>query len=177
MIKLEITFTSGVGGFSGPDVLTYKQIVRCDTAAIYERSRDGKVKDFEVIKIKIVPKGTSIFNAPPSLDDEEAYPSTGQWGKSGFSYRNLGAAEKKYAELVQKISDAADEDGAEPSVSSSITIPVKDFTTTELAEQNHIQYTEAVKFINESITKGSVKFVKMERRNAKGKESKIYAKV
>ena len=105
MITLSTTFTSGVGGFSA-EPLTYTQVAREGNIAVFQRTTiHGRVKDFEVIDIKIVPKGTSIFNAPPSLDDEERYPSTGQWGTHGFSFYNKGAALAKMKELLGDVKE------------------------------------------------------------------------
>jgi hypothetical protein len=97
MITLEIEFVSGEGGFSQTP-LTYKQIIRNEKFAIYERSRDGKIKDFEVIKIRVLKKGTQIFQKVLE-DDEEQYATTSIWGKFGWSFGSLIAAQSKYDEL------------------------------------------------------------------------------
>lgn len=90
MIKLDVTFVSGEGGFS-QEPLTYTQIERNDRFAVYERSRDGRVKDYEVIKIQIQKAGLKIFNKTIE-EDTERYPSTSQWGHAAFSYRSKAAA-------------------------------------------------------------------------------------
>lgn len=174
MIKLEEKFTSGVGGFS-QNPLTYTQVARVGLAAVYERSLDGKVKDYETIRIKITPAGTSIFNQPPSTDDEECYPSTGQWGKWAWSFGNKEAALSKLKTLGE-IADAEEAEEENPSPKIELTIPAVEFTTGEFAEKNSVGYPEAALFIKAAVINGSVIFVREERRNAKGKPSKIYSK-
>ena len=56
----------------------------------------------------------------------------------------------------------------------SLLIPVGEFSTIELAEYNKVDYPVAVRFIKES---GLVKFIRSERRNAKGKETNLFTKV
>jgi len=193
MIKLEETFTSGVGGF-GADVLTYIQVIRSDKSAIYERSRDGLVKDFEVIKIKVTPKGFQIFNGKPAEDDTEMYASTGSWGKSGWSFKNKGAAVAKFNDLNKDQSVNEDETdvneievdeivpvktgkrGRQPKERFELTIPVGKFTTKELSELNKVEYQDAVFFINEVLDK-KIRFIGEERRNSRGKMSKIYSRI
>lgn len=84
MIKLKEKFESGDGGFSAAP-LFYTQIVRNDKFAVYERSRDGKVKDYETIKVKILKAGTRIFQQVLT-EDEERYPGTSEFGRSAWSF-------------------------------------------------------------------------------------------
>jgi len=170
MIKLQEKFISGEGGFSA-DPLTYTQLARTDTTAIYERSRNGKVKDYEVFRIKILPKGTQIFQKITE-DDEEKYPATSQFGFSAWSYQNKAAAMLCYDEL-SKEAVTAEETSETP---SSVIIPNVEFTVGEFAEKNSLTYANAFVFIKNALTDGSVKFLREERRNVKGKPSKIYAK-
>ena len=56
MIRLEETFTSGAGGFNPP--LTYKQLCRNESVAVYERyNPDGRIKDYEVFNIQVIKRG------------------------------------------------------------------------------------------------------------------------
>lgn len=166
MKTLEKVFISGVGGFSS-NPLTYTQIVRKGQYAVYERAVDGKIKDWEVIYIKVVPKGTNIFGTI-STEDVEFYPSTGGWGKHGFSFHGKYGKEsaiEKFERLIkEKPLEMAQKD---------ILIPLKEFTTTDLAHFNNINYTNAAKFIKEQINLGQIKFLR-EQKNVKGKPSKIY---
>lgn len=167
MKLLEKVFISGVGGFSS-NPLTYTQIIRKNQFAVYERSLNNKIKDWEVIYIKMVPKGTDLFGAI-STEDTEFYPSTGQWGKHGFSFHGKygkEAALNKF-KLLTKEKHA-------PEIKSDIKIPPKEFTTNGLAKLNNINYTNAAKFIKEQISLGKIKFLREENKNSKGKASKIY---
>ena len=92
MIKLEDTFKNGAAGF-GSETLDYKQICRNDKYAVYERSRDGLVKDYEVFEIPVTKAGT-IQNFPGGktktiMEDMESYAVTSQWGKKAWSYHGL----------------------------------------------------------------------------------------
>jgi hypothetical protein len=165
MITLPTEFKSGVGGFS-TEPLTYTQLHREGNVAVFQRTNaNGKVKDYEVILIKVIPKGTSIFNAPPSLDDEERYSSTGQWGTTGFSYCNKLAAINKMKELLGDIKEK---------VVEVDTTNVKFFTIKQYAEENSIDYAKSVKIINEAVKVGKFKFLGEKRMNPKGKASRIF---
>ena len=170
MIKLETTFVSGEGGFSA-DPLTYKQLARTDTVAMYERSRDGKVKDYEVFRIKILPKGTKVFQTITE-DDQEKYPGSSQFGFIAWSFNNLSAATRRYEELNKEAAGADEEEKP----AKTIAVPVGEFTVGEFAEANHIPYANAFIIVKGAVENGSVKFLREERRQAKGKPSKIYAK-
>lgn len=175
MISLETNFVSGEGGFAS-DPLTYRQVKRTDKVAIYERSRDGKVKDYEVILIKVEPKG-KVMKFPNGTikvleDDREKYPSTGQFGFSGWSFRGLGAAESRYEKLCKE-ADLPVEEEEEAKV---ISIPLGEFTVGELAEKNGVPYSQAFLFIKAGIEDKSINFLREERRAAKGKPSRVFAK-
>ena len=197
MKLLETEFVSGVGGFSGADVLTYKQIIRSDKAAVYERSRDGIIKDYETIVIKVNPKGFQIFSGTPLEDDTECYPSTGQWGKKGWSFKSKGAAIARFNDLsnIIHLGDIGnDEDevtpteteatpatpgrrGRAPKVRVALNVPTGEFTVKELCELNKVEYQDGMFFINEQIEAGTIKFLREERRNAKGKPSRLFIKI
>ena len=99
MKTLETEFVSGEGGF-GATPLTYKQIIRNDKYAIYERSLNGKVRDFELIKIKVLLKGHKIFQKVLE-QDEESYPGSSQWGNSGWTYNTKDQALQEFNKLSQ----------------------------------------------------------------------------
>jgi hypothetical protein len=169
MIKLETKFVSGDGGFS-QDPLTYTQIKRTDTVALYERSRDGRAMDFEVFIVKVDPKGKQIF-ATVLEDDREKYPSSGVFGFSAWSCINLEQAMVHYDRLIKEQSNPQ-----EPAAKQVLIIPDGEFTLGELAEKNNVQYSVAFLFNKAALEAGSVRYLREERRNAKGKPSKIYAK-
>jgi hypothetical protein len=182
MIKLETEFVSGEAGFS-QDPLTYKQVKRTDAVALYERSRNGVVKDYEVFLVKVKAKGTkeTFPNGVVKIleDDTERYPSTGQWGRIAWSFRCKGGAEAKFDELVKGVTEEAEEEEKpESSVKTVVlTIPEGEWTVGELAEKNHVSYPAAFLFVKAALGEQKVKFVREERRHAKGKASKLYSKV
>lgn len=175
MIKLEEQFTSGDGGFS-TDPLNYKQLKRTETVALYERSRRNHILDYEVFVIKIDPKGKvnkfpgGVIKVNP--DDKEKYPSSGQWGKIAWSCSNLTRANERFDELVKNANLAMEE----PTDEVEFIIPTEEFTTAEFANKNEIMYPIAALFIKANVELGKIKFLREERRNAKGKASKIYIK-
>jgi len=100
MKKLETHFISGEGGFS-VFPLIYTQLARSSIAAIYERSRDGKPRDYEVFKIKVARTGTRTFSRILK-EDQEQYPSTSNWGKTAWTFNDRERAFAKYAELNKR---------------------------------------------------------------------------
>jgi len=179
MIKLETEFVSGAGGFTqAPGPLTYKQVIRSDTAAVYQRFyADGEPKDFETFYIRVEPKG-KINKFPNGTtttleDDTENYPSTGQFGRVAWSFGNKGAAINKYEEICKQVVDDAEEE-ANPSVKKEFTIPVGEFTIKNFAEKNSVNYIKATLWMKEAITNGSVKCIGEKHLHARGKASKIF---
>jgi hypothetical protein len=76
---------------------TYKQIKRDGMKAIFEQSKKGQTDvTFEVVKIS---KHNGYELGGQKIPPGEAYPSTSQWGNSGWTYRTLADAEKKYKKL------------------------------------------------------------------------------
>ena len=178
MIKLEKQFTSGEGGYS-TDSLTYIQICRTAKVALYQRKySDGQVKDHEVFRIKILPKGTQVFKTI-TPDDEEKYPGASQFGFSAWSIscRDPRGAMPKYNELCAQADAKEIEDTTpEPEVTAS-SVPTEEFTTNEYAAKNGLEYVNAYLAIKAGLANGTIKFVREVRLHAKGKASKVYAKV
>lgn len=115
MIRLQTTFVSGAGGFPGKERLTYTQLKRNDVAAVYERSRNGKVYDHEVFLIKVKKAGTyKLPNGKVQVleEDKEQYPSSSQFGLSAWS-GGLGFVMHRFYELTHgKVKEIVDETGA-----------------------------------------------------------------
>lgn len=188
MIILEETFTSAAGGFAG-EPLNYKQVIRSDKAAVYERSRDGIIKDFETIKIRITPSGT-VQKFPNGVtkiteDDTENYATTSLWGKIGWSFKNKQAAINKFNELnsVQAVKDDSEDEPMAVNVASKINnttfiFPATaNFSTKDFAETNKCEYITASVYIKQSVNNGSIKSAGTERRNSRGKLTNLYSKV
>ncbi len=160
MIKLETDLVKGSGGIR----LQYKQLERKGDVALYQRFKlDGKPFDYEVIIIK------TKFD-PELGDEKEEYAPSSSWGRLGWSHVSLEAAKKRFEKTCQK----QDPNYKEPVI--EFVLPFKEFSTKELAEHNHVTYVDAVKFIKLGLEGGSVKFVREERRNVRGKATKLYSK-
>lgn len=188
MITLETEFKSGEGGFS-TDPLTYKQIKRNGNLALYERSREGKAYDYELILITVVPKGT-VQKFPNGVikvieDDTEHYPSTGAFGKKAWALGfNRESAEKYFEErLAKRDFIATDEPAIETEIAEEETpVPVSvkvdgEFSTKEYAEKNKMDYPTAYLTIKAGLANGTIKFVREERRNTKGKATRLFIMV
>jgi len=199
MIKLQEQFKSGAGGFSGPEILTYNQVIRSDTAAVYERSRDGKVKDFEVFKIKFYPKGM-IQKFPNGTtttieDDTERYPSNGDFGKIAWCCGKTEAM-RRFNEISNSAVKLDDEDdeikiieidetvpvvstgrrGRAPKQRHDLVIPDGEFTTNDLTELNQVDRNDAVFYINQELGK-KIQFIGEKRIGENKRPSKIYKKI
>jgi len=184
MITLETEFKSGEGGFS-TDPLTYKQIRRDGNFALYERSREGKPYDYELILITVVPKGT-VQKFPNGVtkvieDDTEHYPSTGAFGKKAWALGfNRVDAERYFDErLAKRDLVVADEPEGETIIEEKTPVPVSvkvdgEFSTKEYAEKNKMDYPIAYLAIKAGLADGTIKFVREERRNVKGKPTKLF---
>lgn len=166
MKLLEREFVSGDGGYSA-EPLVYTQVIRSDKAAVYKRSRNGKIREFEVFKIKVLPKGTKIFSQTLE-DDEERYPSNGDFGKTAWSCLLEKRAMERFHELNKVKEDKKE---------VQFKFPKNEFTTNELAELNQTNYITAVNELKAALSLKKVKFVKEERRASRGKMSKIYIKL
>lgn len=127
MKALEQQFVSGEGGYTA-EPLTYTQIARNTHVAVYERSRDGIVKDYEVFRIKVLKKGHKIFKQVLD-DDTEQYPSTGQFGRLAWSITGgveaLPAALARYDKLIAEPVTMQDDVDAETGIVTQSVAPGK----------------------------------------------------
>jgi len=199
MKTLETTFVSAAGGFAN-EPLTYTQITRTQKFAVYQRERDGVIKDYEVFEIKIDPKGKVQKFPNGSIkvveDDTEKYASTNQFGRIAWSFKNRGGALHRFNELCNPQLAAAilvNEEDTDPVEQTApvatgrrgrakgerplLVVGEGEFSCKELAAANNVEYPVAVVFIREAIEAGTLKFVRSERRQAKGKETNLYSKV
>jgi hypothetical protein len=206
MITLEKEFISGVGGFSqSPGPLKYVQLDRTNglpiNFAVYQRFyADGKPKDFETFRIKIVPKGIQKFPGGASreiLDDTERYAHTSEFGFTAWSFENEGAARWKFKKLAtgNEINDdvivdttSIDSDvsvkDTTPSPSSSVKTNVKDllipvgvFKTQQLADHNNVHYNDARAFINLNLGTKIKSLGRDESHKGKGQKPVLFAAV
>lgn len=187
MKSLELEFDSASAGFGGYP-RHYKQVRRNDNVAIYHRSAksNGSSPEYEVFKISVIPKGTEQKfpngNTKITDDDQEVYPGTSVFGRTAWTTVSLERAEEIFdritkGEPIHDKVEPPEPESKEIQPKKEIVFPVGEFTVGELAEKNNVQYPIAFLHVKECVSQGSVKFIREERRNARGKASKIYAKV
>jgi hypothetical protein len=158
-------------GDAGARLLT--QVKRNDKVALYSKTvENGGIQEgYEVFLIKMRYKGDKLPGGLVEEEDREVYPSANSFGKTAWQISTLARAEEKFEALTK--CEIEDESVKEP---ITLMVPVGEFTVGEMAEANKIEYPKAFLFIKSAVEAGSVKFVREERRNAKGKPSKIYSK-
>jgi len=198
MIKLETQFVSGAGGFA-QEPLTYTQIATNDTAAVYERSRDGKVKDYEVFLHKVTPKGfvQKFPNGKVNVieDDTQTYPSSEQFGKRAWAFHGTKAKEAamtKFNELTNKANNpvvtsvkstpyvkTGGKRGRVAVVRPSVKLPnVASFTMNDLLKINSsYQQPNMYQAVKKMIGDGQLKAVGVVEKAGKGKKPVLYAAV
>jgi hypothetical protein len=182
MKTLPLEFKDGTGGYSAAP-LNYKQVKREGQYAIYQRFyADGRPKDFEVIHIKVLPKGHRIFQKVLD-DDEEMYPSTSSWGRWGWSCGTLSHATLKMTAVMKGKIDVV----IDPDADTAESEPVEDalagievtgdtyFTIAQFGEKHSLSYVDARLKVLELIEKNQAKLVGEKRLHAKGKPSKVYS--
>lgn len=186
MIELEKQFVSGAGGLSTAPRL-YTQVKRTAKVAMYHRTieSNGKHEGYEVFMVDVIPKG-KVSEFPDAVnkagktiegvkkiseDDEEHYPSCGQFGIIAWFVITPERADQLFDELNAEV-----EAKLNPAPEKLILVPDTEFTIGEFAKTNAIDYPHAFLFIKEAVANNSVKFVREERRAARGKPSKIYVK-
>lgn len=157
----------------GANFVMLRQVKRNERAAIYARhtEKGTRFDGYEVFEIKKRLKGQPLPGGGCEAEDREVYPSANSFGKSAKHVMDMKKAEFWFNEFTKKASEDTETEAV------TFTIPVKEFTTGELAEANSITYNEAQAFLKSCLANNSIKFLRKERRNARGKESSIYSKV
>ena len=189
MIELPLTKSWTGDGFGAADARQMTQIKRSPNAAVYEvKAAKGEVVGYEVFKIKVTPKGTDIYGTILE-DDTENYPCKGSFGKTAWFITDMSKALVRFYEIDQLVTDTLEEtESTQPLTTNSVPskrgrkkiereplkFPNGEFSVNELAEFNQVTYVVAFTLMKEEETKGKVKFVRSERRNAKGKPTKIF---
>ena len=180
MKKLDIEFVSGEGGFS-IEPLTYKQLIRNDNFAVYSRSRNGKIKDYEVFRIRILKEGTNIYGKV-TTEDSEQYAVTSSWGRLAWSFGNETSALNKFEELTNEFVPA---DESAPKTRGrakverpDLVIPNKDkFAMIDLEEANPEPWNRNLIYveIQKRISNGELKEAGYAEKEGKGKKPVLYS--
>lgn len=159
-------------GFGMSDAITLNQVKRSGNVCIYERIKKNGVHDgHEVFVVKVVEEGSPMPGGTFVTETYESYPRTNSFGKTAWHIRPLKAAEVKFQELLDK------QNGVELT-EEALTIPIVEFTTNDLAEENDVVYAEAQAFIKASLETNTIKFVREGRKDGqtRGKPSKFFIK-
>lgn len=192
-------------GLGQSSAVTLTQLQRTDKVALYRRThKNGRPQGYEVFMVKIVEAGTPLPGGGVVEESYEQYPTANRFGRIAWAPSSLGHAKTIYENLLkgrkpcdieevnnQTCDDVEGEDCSEtPAVPRvpgqrgrakgerpQLTVPSTEFTVKELAELNKVDYPVAFIFIKEATAANTIKFLRTERRNAKGKESSIFSKV
>lgn len=201
LLPLEKIWTGD--GLGNSAAVTLTQLKRTEPgakypAALYKRTmKNGRPQGYEVFIIKTRLKGQPINGGGVEEEDRECYPRAKQFGKIAWAPGGLNHATEIYENLTQglrpcDVTDNDDEDDvSEPEQGETVPVvkvtkeykpvepldlPDSEFSTKELAEKNGVGYPVAFIFLKQAIATNLVKFVREERRNPKGKATKIFAK-
>lgn len=181
MITLEKQFVSGAGGYSSSP-LTYEQLFRTDKVAMYKRSLNGNVRDYEVFKIVVLPKGHKVFKQIFE-DDTEQYPGTSQFGRIAWSFENEGAAKIRYNDLVNEVDanvGVVPTRGRKARIRRDVQFPNSATWTMKdiLALNSDYKQPCMYQYLLKQITAGKVKVAgKVNRENGRGKAPLLYSVV
>ena len=160
----------------------FRQLKRNDKVALYARvvESSGHTEGYEVFHIKMRLKGQALPGGLFEQEDREVYPAAGSFGKTAWMTNDLLRAEQHFEELTKEetdkvIGDDEDKDNETSSVKIDPNIPL--FSTQEYATSKGIAYPIAYLTIKAAVESGKMKYVKSERRNVKGKETKLFSMV
>ncbi len=166
-LELEKVWTGD--GLGQSDAVTLKQIKRSAHVAMYQRvTKNGMTQGYEVFHVKVVEAGTPLPGNAVVPETYEQYPSANRFGKNAWCMSSRDRADQLYDKLhTTTITEET----------TVLSIPEGEFTVGELATLNKVEYVTAATFVKEACTTSKVRFVREERRNLKGKASKVYVKV
>jgi len=160
------------------------------TAALYKRTtKNGRDDGYEVFIINVVNGGTPLPGGGVVEESYEQYPTSNRFGRVAWSPLSLERAEQIYSDLIKgnkpcnvpnEVDETSEQGNSIPVVRvtsvDSLNLPDTEFSTKELAEKNGVGYPVAFIFLKQAIAMKMVKFSREERRNVKGKPTKLYVK-
>lgn len=163
---------------------------------IYKRTKsDNSIFGYEVFIPSVKKAGTYPLPGGKTItytEDFEEYPGASKFGLSAWFCTNETMANKRFQSIIgnaQEIVDVSDADdepteiqpvksaGRPKADRPALLVPVGEFSTTELAEHNKVDYPIAAVFVRENVAAGKLKFVRAEQRNAKGKKTNLFTKI
>lgn len=148
----------------------FTQLSRIGNVAVYRRNKvdNGKCFGWETIVIKTVKAGTVYAEgADPTESDTESYPGGKSFGRLGWHYPSLGAANFKLEELTKE--------EVKPETVGGYLVPAIEFTFGEFASANKLPIDKGTATIIQNLLRDkSLKLVRTEVRN--GKSAQIFGK-
>ena len=82
-----------------------QQLSRTGNIAIYERSKEGALPHYEVVRIKSH-NGFQIPGTDERSEPAEYYPSDNAWGVHGFTFNSIEDASVKASQLIKEDSES-----------------------------------------------------------------------
>jgi hypothetical protein len=168
---------SGVQNHDGNlrNVYTYQRI-----------DKSGKTFGYEVVIPQVVKAGT-VQKFPNGStrtveDDTEFYPGTSSFGSRAWFCINEANADDRFDLVIngpkeQPIKVQSTPKKEKPiNEASHIQIPGSEFSIGDLANQTGIGYSLVYIWAKKEIEKGTIRFVRKERRAAKGKLTSVFAR-
>ena len=207
MKELELEFQTNANACGLHTFRQIKRGITLDGKPIYiyerihaEGKKQGQVFGYEVIIPSVKKAGTYPLPGGKTItytEDFQEYAGASKFGKSAWSYPSnlLKAAEKKFKFEMEKgekseplmVGAVAIANSLSPNPSKTkgrprvdrplLTIPEGEFSTTELAELNKVDYPVAALFLKDNEAAGKVMRTRTERRASRGKETQLYSKV
>lgn len=196
MKEIELEFDTNANAMG---IMTFRRVQQGTNHAgkhvyIYSREYpDCAPSRFEVFIPSV--KKAGIYKLPGDktityTEDFEEYPGAAKFGFSAWDCNSLPHAKMVYNRLmaigevveipeeIEKETSATTEPaapkhrGRQKGKRPVLTVPIgKEFSVKELAAYNNVEYIVAAVFVKESAT---IKYVRSERRNPKGPETKLY---
>lgn len=200
MKEIELEFVTNANKTGDMTFKRVKQGVTPNGKHVYIYSRtkmDGTLFTYEVIVPNVKKAGTYPLPGGKTItytEDFEEYPGASVFGRIAWEFHQWAASEAKFNLLTAvAVPDIEEETKTAPTVSvneplapkhrgrqkgprPALTMPVGEFSTNELAEQNKVDYPVAALFIREALDK-TIRYVRCEQRNARGKKTNLYTAI
>jgi len=185
MKKLPLEKQYGGDGLTANPVIL-RQVTRSDHAAVYSRastSQPDKVYGYEVIKVKVVPAGTSLPGGAIVEEDYESYPGSKSFGMTGWFISGPNA-EERAINLFNELNLESGKATATPNIkpetkattAASLTAwPDGEFTINEIVAKTGQSYPETRSQVLEAVNIGNLLVAgKRKAAGGRGKPSILY---
>ena len=79
----------------------FEQLKRLDNIAIYGKFKEDFKKETYHYEVIVIQSHNGYYIKESYVPPSEFYPSSQSWGLSGFTFRSLEDAEKKFEQLIE----------------------------------------------------------------------------